>query len=48
MSGSKVIVSPVPYDVVHDKDEYPVEKIEIDLDDGSYRKRAVMVCEAWC
>jgi len=46
MSGSKVIVSPVPYEVVHDKDEYPIEKIEIDLDDGSYRKRAVKVWSA--
>lgn len=41
-----MIVSPVPYDVFHDKEEYPVEKIEIELNNGQYRKRSVKIWSA--
>lgn len=46
MSGTKPIVSPVPYVVSHDEEAYPTEKIEIDLQDGDYRKRSVKVWSA--
>jgi hypothetical protein len=46
MSGSKTIVSPVPYVVAHDDKEYPIEKIEIELQDGTFRKRSVKVWSA--
>jgi hypothetical protein len=46
MSGAKVIVSPVPYAVVHDTEEYPTEKIEIELANDTLRKRTVKVWSA--
>jgi hypothetical protein len=46
MSGTKTIISPVPYTVAHDSEDYPTEKIEIDLQDGQYRKRTVKVWSA--
>jgi hypothetical protein len=46
MSGTKTIISPVPYTVAHDSEDYPTEKIEIELQDGQYRKRTVKVWSA--
>jgi len=43
---TKTIVSPVPYAVAHDEDDYPVEKIEIELQNAPYRKRNVKVWSA--
>ena len=43
MSVSKTIVSPVPFEVEHNKDSYTKVKIEIDLPGGTYRKRELHV-----
>jgi hypothetical protein len=44
--STKTIVSPVPYVATHDNDEYPEEKIEIELQNAAYRKRNVKVWTA--